>query len=127
MIKDAIEQGKEMEKENWHRVTIKNGKMEEYTNGEWLELETESSNDSNDSSWKLPRCTAVWIFGIRGKYNASIYRDFKILEDYVSNLRLEEFIDYDNYVEFNYGHSTGTKSLQEAWQLENENTTKFRR
>ena len=29
-------------------------------------------------------------------------------------MRLEEFIDYDNYVEFNYGHSTGTKSLQES-------------
>ena len=87
-IKGGIEQGKEMKKENWYRVTIKDGKMEEYANGKWSELDSESSNDS---SWKLPRCTAVWIFGRRGKYSASIYRDLKILEEFAYN-----FIGYSD-------------------------------
>ena len=49
MIKEAIEQGKEMEKENWYRVTIKDGKMEEYTDDGWRDLKTQNSNDSDDS------------------------------------------------------------------------------
>lgn len=92
MIKEAIEKGNEMEKENWYRVTVNDGKMEEYTDDKWSELETQNSNDSDDSSWKLPRCTAVWIFGKRGKYNASIYRDLKILEEYADSLWLDDLI-----------------------------------
>ena len=103
MIKDAIEQGEEIEKENWCRVTIEDGKMEEYANGKWSELDSESSNDS---SWKLPRCTAVWIFGRRGKYSASIYRDLKTLDEfshifddeigYLGNLQSLKYIVQEN-------------------------------
>ena len=59
-IKGGIEQGKEMKKENWYRVTINNGDVATYNGTTW-------SLDSNieKETTLLPR-TSYWIFGVEG-------------------------------------------------------------
>jgi hypothetical protein len=57
-IKDSIEQGEEMKKENWYRVTIDDGDVATYDGTTWVSNSEEETN-------LLPR-TSYWIFGVEG-------------------------------------------------------------
>jgi hypothetical protein len=53
-LKDAIDQGTEMKKENWYRVTINRGDVATYDHG-WSSINQDETDLRNN--------TAYWVFG----------------------------------------------------------------
>ena len=61
VLKDGVERGVEMKREDWYRVTISEGKKYEFRDGEW-------SDSSTFSTTTMPKRASIWIFGAEDEY-----------------------------------------------------------
>ena len=94
VLKDGVERGVEMKKEDWYRVTISEGKKYEFRDGEWSEL----SVSSTFSTTTMPIRASIWIFGAEDEYTESRQKFEKAVQtfkDYFYVLNRYEDVDRD--------------------------------
>ena len=103
VLKDGVERGVEMKREDWYRVTISEGKKYEFRDGEWSVFSTTFSTTT------MPTRASIWIFGVVDEYTEARQKFEKVVQtfkdyfyvlnestDYIDRELREEFVGSGN-------------------------------
>ena len=91
VLKDGVERGVEMKREDWIRISISEGKKYEFRDGEW-------SDSSTFSTTTMPKRASIWIFGAEDGYTPLRQRFEKAVQkfkDYFYILNRYDDMDRD--------------------------------
>ena len=92
VLKDGVERGVEMKRDDWFRISISDGYAYEFRDGEW-------SDSSTFSTTTMPTRASIWIFGAFDEYTEARQKFEKAVQTfkdyfYVLN-RNTDYIDRD--------------------------------
>ena len=92
VLKDGVERGVEMKRDDWFRISISDGYAYEFRDGEW------SDSSTTLSTTTMPIRASIWIFGAEDEYTESRQKFEKAVQtfkDYFYVLNRYEDMDRD--------------------------------
>ena len=102
VLKDGVERGVEMKRDDWFRISISDGYAYEFRDGEW-------SDSSTFSTTTMPTRASIWIFGVVDEYTEARQKFEKVVQtfkdyfyvlnestDYIDRELREEFVGSGN-------------------------------